>query len=83
MSKTSAGGPRLRRTWPQRLLITFNVMCILGALAGAGSLAYAKRTVGELTRVRLDSIKSLDEQGLGDQPRNFLIVGADRDDGLE
>ncbi len=72
----------MRRTWPQRFLISFNVICIVGALVGAGSLAYAKRVVGDISRVKIDSIATLDSQGLGDQPRNFLIVGADSDDGL-
>lgn len=81
MSRRSRGG-RPRRTWPQRLLIAFNVVCILGALTAAGSLAYAKRKVGQIDRVVLSG----DFEGSADlsskDPRNFLIVGADSDDGL-
>lgn len=73
---------RLRRTWPQRFLISFNVVCILAALVGAGTLAYAKRKVGDINRVELESINTLDQTELGDQPRNFLLVGTDSDDGL-
>ena len=46
--------PKPRRTWPQRLLIVFNVGCIVTALAAAGALAYAKRTVSGIDRVRLN-----------------------------
>lgn len=76
---------RLRRTWPQRLLITFNVVCILGALVGAASLAYAKREVGQIDRVLLSQSDGFEgSRGLAnDDPRNFLIVGADSDDGLD
>ena len=81
MSKSSEL-PRLRRTWPQRFLIAFNSVFIVGALIGAGTLAYAKRTVGDINRYRISGIATLESQGLGDQPRNFLIVGADSDDGL-
>ena len=75
---------RLRRTWPQRLLISFNVVCIVAALVGAASLAYAKREVGQIDRVRLSSDTFEGSSGLAnDDPRNFLIVGADDDDGLD
>lgn len=82
MSRRSEG-PRLRRSWPQRLLIVFNVMCIAAALAGAASLAYAKREVGKIDRYQLSADGFVAGQGLqSDEPRNFLIVGADSDDGL-
>jgi LCP family protein required for cell wall assembly len=81
MSRRSRSG-RPRRTWPQRLLIVFNVFCIVGALTAAGTLAYAKRKVGEIDRIVIGG----DFQGSADlsskDPRNFLLVGADSDDGL-
>ena len=49
---------------------------------GAGSLAYAKRKVGEINRIQIDSLASAGSADIGDQPRNVLIVGADSDDGL-
>ena len=83
MTKRSRG-TRLRRTWPQRLLITSNVIFIVAALVGAGSLAYAKRKVGEIDRILLDAETFDGTSGLAsDDPRNFLIVGADSDDGLD
>lgn len=83
MSKR-AKAPRLRRTWPQRLLICFNVLCIMAALAGALSLAYAKQEVGKIDRVVIGAPGFVGSKGIqGDQPRNFLIVGADSDSGLD
>lgn len=76
-------GPRLRRTWPQRLLITFNVFAIFVALSGAGAIVYAKRTAGQIHRIT-DIGKELqpaDELPPG-EPQNFLIVGVDSDEGL-
>jgi len=78
-----SAGSRLRRTWPQRLLILFNVCCIVAALAGAGMVAYAKRTVAQIPRVALDhqSLTTADELPAG-SPQNFLIVGVDSDENL-
>lgn len=74
---------RPHRTWPQRLLISFNCICIVAALVGAGSLAYAKRKVGQIDRYELSKISDPTSPGFdSDQPRNFLLVGADSDDGL-
>ena len=74
---------RPHRTWPQRLLITFNVCCIVVALVAAGSLAYAKRKVGQIDRYELTNLNDPTSPGFdSDQPRNFLLVGADSDDGL-
>lgn len=73
---------RLRRTWPQRLLIGFNVVAILAALGGAAVVAYAKETVGQIGRVTIgrDTIRPVDELA-SDEPRNFLIAGVDSAEG--
>lgn len=83
MSARSASR-RLRRTWPQRLLIGFNVCCIVAALGGAAVVAYAKETVGQIGRVSIgrDTIRPADELA-SDEPRNFLITGVDSADGTE
>src|SRR4051812_7497285 len=73
----------LRRTWPQRLLITFNVICIVAALTGAATLTYAKRKVHQINRVNLITSGFVGSSDLSSKdPRNFLIVGADSDSGL-
>jgi len=78
-----SGGSRLRRTWPQRLLITFNVCCVALALVGAGLVAYAKQTVGRIPRVTISGpgVQPVAELEPG-APQNFLIVGVDSDEGL-
>ena len=75
---------RPRRSWPQRLVIAFNVVAIVAALTSAGALAYAKRTVSDLKRtsdIGRDVITPADELPPG-EPENFLIVGTDSDEGL-
>ena len=82
MSSRSGGG-RLRRTWPQRLLISFNIVCIAVALTGAGMVAYAKKSVAQINRISLErgTITPVDDLPPGD-PQNFLIVGVDSDENL-
>jgi LCP family protein required for cell wall assembly len=66
------------------LVIGVNVVAILGALVGAGALAYAKNTVGDIQRtadLRGDVLASLEDLPPG-EPQNFLIVGVDDDEGL-
>lgn len=79
-----AAGRRLRRTWPQRLLISVNIIAIIGALVGAGTIAYAKRTVANVHRttdIGRSVLTPADELPPG-EPQNFLIVGVDDDEGL-
>ncbi len=62
----------------------FNVICIVTALASAGTVALAKRTVGQIGReatLGRDDIVPTDELKAG-APQNFLIVGVDTDAGL-
>ena len=72
---------RPRRTWPQRLLIVFNVSFALALLATAGGLAYVYTKYSRLPRVELGS--SLDAPTSGGEPRNVLIVGVDSAAGLD
>lgn len=75
---------RLRRTWPQRIVIVFNTICIVAALVTAGAVAYTKHTVSSLQRIDLTAAPGFKgTKGLTDKsPRNFLIVGVDSDAGL-
>lgn len=59
-------------------------MAIVVALAGATSIAYAKRTVANVSRTRdlgRSQLTPADELPPG-EPQNFLIVGVDDDEGL-
>ncbi len=73
---------RLRRTWPQRLLILFNVLCILAALTTAVGLTYVKQSVGEIPRIRLGTALQPATSGAAGNPQNYLIVGVDSAAGL-
>ena len=73
----------MRRSWPQRLLITFNVFAIVASLATAGLVAYGKKTLSDVPRVDLrpNTITPSSELPPG-EPENFLVVGNDSADGL-
>jgi LCP family protein required for cell wall assembly len=73
---------RLRRTWPQRLLILFNVFCILAALTTAVGLTYVKQSVGGIPRIRLGTALQPATAGAAGKPQNYLVVGVDSAAGL-
>lgn len=75
MSAARAGTPG-RRTWPQRLLITFNVFLIVTCLVIAGGLGYFNYKFGRLPRVAIDPSVLTAEEAPG-EPQNFLVVGTD------
>ena len=77
---SASAGRRLRRTWPQRLLIAFNVFLIFACLVTAGGLGYFYLKFGELPRIELGT--SLDEAEAPGEPQNFLLVGSDSAEGL-
>ncbi len=81
MRRTGARG-RLRRTWPQRLLIAFNVVMIVAALTAAASIKYAYRKAGEVHRVVLGGVLTSGDDAAPGGPENFLIVGTDDATGL-
>jgi LCP family protein required for cell wall assembly len=73
---TAPAGARLRRTWPQRLLIAFNLALIVVCLTGAGGLGYFYYQFGKLPKIELQSGTLAAETPPGD-PQNFLLVGSD------
>jgi LCP family protein required for cell wall assembly len=67
--------PRLRRTWPQRLLISFNILLIMGCVAGAAGIGYFYYQFGQLPRISFGPhVLAEDPPG---EPQNFLLVGSD------
>lgn len=78
-----SGGARLRRTWPQRLLITFNAFAVVAAVATAALIGYGKKTLQDVPRVDLreGSIIPAGDLPPG-EPQNFLVVGNDSQEGL-
>lgn len=77
-------GVKLRRTWPQRLLITLNVLVVLGCFATAAGLGYVRAKVGSVQRVSLGTVltRASDAPGMAD-PVNILLVGVDSEAGLD
>src|SRR6187402_46640 len=80
MSAQSAG-PRLRRTWPQRLLILFNCLCIVAAGVTAYAIGYLNKQVGEIQRVRLGDALEEVEGRSSNATQNYLLIGTDNEEG--
>jgi polyisoprenyl-teichoic acid--peptidoglycan teichoic acid transferase len=77
--RRQAGG---RRTWPQRLLIAFNVTLVGTSLLLAGVLAWANDKLDQVTRIDLgDSLVA--EPSDPSEPQNYLLVGTDSAEGLD
>jgi LCP family protein required for cell wall assembly len=74
------GDERRRRTWGQRLALTFGCLSTLGLLASATGLTYVLRKYERLPRVELSGV--LDEDVETGEPENYLIVGVDNAAGL-
>ncbi len=71
---TGAPASRLRRSWPQRFLITFNCTLIAMCVTAASALGYSYYRFGNIPRISLDG--SLAEEPPG-RPQNYLLVGSD------
>ncbi len=72
---------RGRRSWPQRLIITGNVIVIGIALIIAAGLGYANTKLADVQRLALSGALTQPDAAPG-APQNFLIVGTDSDLGL-
>jgi anionic cell wall polymer biosynthesis LytR-Cps2A-Psr (LCP) family protein len=66
---------RSRRSWPQRLLIAFNIFLVMACLATAGTLTLVRQKLSKVQVVSLGV--SLAPQVSADEPRNILIIGTD------
>src|SRR3954452_11539862 len=66
---------RLRRTWPQRFLISFNLLLVMACLAGATGIGYFYYKFGQLPRIGFKA-GTFHESPPG-EPENFLLVGSD------
>ncbi len=66
---------RSRRSWPQRLLISFNILLAIACLAAAGGLSLVRQKLSKVQVVSLGV--SLAPQVSADEPRNILIIGTD------
>ncbi|MGH9274180.1 MAG: LCP family protein [Acidimicrobiales bacterium] len=80
MAAPHAGARRPRRTWPQRLLLSFNVFLIVACLVTVGGIGFIYYKFGELPRIALGNV--LDQDEAPGDPQNFLLVGTDSAEGL-
>lgn len=71
-----------RRSWPQRLLIGFNVCLIVCTLATASVLGYVNTKLSDVKRLALAGALTETDPEPG-APQNFLLVGTDSDLGLD
>ncbi len=74
--------PRRRRTWPQRLLISLNVVVVLICFSSAAGLAFAFRQASDVQRFGGLS-STLDSTSTKGEPENYLLVGVDNSEGLD
>jgi polyisoprenyl-teichoic acid--peptidoglycan teichoic acid transferase len=72
---------RGRRTWPQRLLLTFNCCFVVVMLLSAGGIGYVYSKYARLPRLELGSV--LTERESAAAAQNFLLVGVDSAEGLD
>jgi len=81
---TDQAKPRLRRTWPQRLVVVASLLVIVSAVASARTVQYVEEVWEEVPRVDIshtgtvrygqELLRTDTEPG---EPVNFLIVGTD------
>lgn len=65
---------RLRRSWPQRFLITFNCILIAMCVMAASAVGYSYYRFGNIPRVALGDLLADEPPG---RPQNYLLVGSD------
>ncbi len=74
---------RLRRTWPQRVLILVNLLVICACIAAAWGVRAAEQTALEIPRVAFGGQVLTPVNIDAGDPVTFLLVGADSADGLD
>ncbi len=80
-------GVKLRRTWPQRLLLACNIALCLSCFVVAAGLFYVKDKATSIQQLALSHVldatsSGADEGPVVGQPLNILLVGVDSADGL-
>ncbi len=70
---------RPRRTWVERILVTFGVIATTGCLLAAGVMAWALQKFEAIETVEIASI----QEALEGEPSNWLLVGTDSREGID
>lgn len=77
-------GVKLRRTWPQRLFLSLNVLIAFSCFGAAGGLLYVDNKTGQIQHVRLSHVLTGREDiDVATDPINILLVGVDGAEGLD
>lgn len=77
-------GVKLRRTWPQRLFLSLNVILALSCFGAAGGLLYVGNKTSQIQHVRLSHVLTDEtDVDVASEPMNILLVGVDGADGLD
>ena len=79
---TDQGKPRLRRTWPQRLVTVASLLVIVSAVASARTVQYVEEVWEQVNRMPVTGTVRYGQELLRPdtepgEPVNFLIVGND------
>lgn len=69
---------RLRRTWVERILVTFGVIATTGCLLVAGVMAWALQKFEAIETVEIASV----QEAMAGEPSNWLLVGTDSREGI-
>ncbi|HKY16130.1 MAG TPA: LCP family protein [Microthrixaceae bacterium] len=75
------GGRKARRTGPQRLLLSLNIVLVIACLGAAGGLTFVRVKLADVQVVSLGV--SLAPKVDVNEPRNILIIGTDSADRLD
>lgn len=70
---------RLRRTWVERVLVSFGVIATTGCLLVAGVMAWALQKFEAIETVQIESV----QEAVAGEPSNWLLVGTDSRDGID
>lgn len=70
---------RHRRTWVERVLLTFGVIATTACLLVAGVMAWALQKFEAIETVEIASV----EEAVAGEPSNWLLVGTDSRDGID
>ncbi len=77
-------GVKLRRTWPQRLLLSINIVLVLCCFAAAGGLVYVDNKTSQIQHIHLSQgLTGRPDADVSRDPFNVLLVGVDSADGLD
>ncbi len=74
---------RPHRTWPQRLLIGFNSLVVVAALAAAVTLGYANDKLQDVQVIDLGTGVLTEAPEDPGEPQNYLLVGTDSAERLD